>query len=183
MLPPLFTGFFVKLAEMTRQKKRHKKRAEPIHYSDAVADEIVTRLGRGEPLANICRDAHMPFLSTVYDWMETKEDFGGRIARAREAGEDHILAECMDIADKTQLGQVTKDTPKGTETTKADMIEHRKLRIYTRLQLLAKWNPKKFGDKIDLNVGGTLGLADAIRDGRERARTGKTLLADDDKNQ
>jgi hypothetical protein len=28
------------------------------------------------------------------------------------------------------------------------MIEHRKLRIETRLKLLAKWNPKKYGDKL-----------------------------------
>ena len=28
------------------------------------------------------------------------------------------------------------------------MIEHRKLRIDTRLKLLAKWNPKKYGDKL-----------------------------------
>jgi hypothetical protein len=30
------------------------------------------------------------------------------------------------------------------------MIEHRKLRIETRLKLLAKWNPKKYGDRLDI---------------------------------
>jgi hypothetical protein len=32
------------------------------------------------------------------------------------------------------------------------MLGHRKLRIETRLKLLAKWNPKKYGDKVQ--VGG-----------------------------
>ena len=33
-----------------------------------------------------------------------------------------------------------------------DMLGHRKLQIETRLKLLAKWNPQKYGDKVQ--VGG-----------------------------
>ena len=31
---------------------------------------------------------------------------------------------------------------------KVDMLGHRKLQIETRLKLLAKFNPKKYGDKV-----------------------------------
>lgn len=33
-------------------------------------------------------------------------------------------------------------------------VQRSKLRIETRLKLLAKWNPKKWGEKVDLNHGG-----------------------------
>ena len=70
----------------------------------------------------------------------------------------------MEIADTTQVGEIITTKPvvfegavlkdadgkpvMQTETKCADMIEHRKLRIDTRLKLLAKWNPKKYGDKM-----------------------------------
>ena len=33
-----------------------------------------------------------------------------------------------------------------------DHIQRAKLRIDTRLKLLAKWNPKKWGDKLDVDA-------------------------------
>jgi len=50
------------------------------------------------------------------------------------------------------------------------MIEHRKLRIDTRLKLLAKWNPKKYGDKQAIEHSGEInvGLADRISAARKR---------------
>jgi len=34
--------------------------------------------------------------------------------------------------------------------TTEDMLGHRKLQIETRLKLLAKWNPKKYGDRVTM---------------------------------
>ncbi|MNT50547.1 hypothetical protein D3C72_1874720 [compost metagenome] len=31
---------------------------------------------------------------------------------------------------------------------RGDMLGHRKLQIETRLKLLAKWNPKRYGDRM-----------------------------------
>jgi hypothetical protein len=33
-------------------------------------------------------------------------------------------------------------------------VANRKLRIYTRLQLLAKWNPKRYGDRVEVEHQG-----------------------------
>ena len=38
----------------------------------------------------------------------------------------------------------------GTSTTVEDMLGHRKLQIETRLKLLSKWDPKRFGDRVAL---------------------------------
>ena len=70
-------------------------------------------------------------------------------ARARDLGEAQISQECLEIADTTQVGEIITTKPDGSQEVKtADMIEHRKLRIDTRLKLLAKWNPRKYGDKL-----------------------------------
>ena len=91
---------------------------------------------------------------------------------AREIGEQQIFQECLEIADNTQeFGEIVTEKVDGsTEVKRADMIEHRKLRIETRLKLLAKWNPKKYGDKLGLEHSGELniGLADRISKARAR---------------
>ena len=115
------------------------KGGRPSIYSDATLAEICSRLDKGEPLATICRDEHMPSLSTVYDWIHTREDVSAEIARARLAGEESIAADCLTIAD------VADDAAKG------------KLRVWTRLELLKRWNPKKWGDRIQQELTGADG--------------------------
>jgi hypothetical protein len=82
--------------------------------------------------------------------MEKDPLFAARIARARELGEDAISQECMDIADDTTGDEVLTENGPRPNT---EFIQRSKLRIETRLKLLAKWNPKKWGDKVDLNHG------------------------------
>ena len=69
------------------------------------------------------------------------------IARARDIGYDALAEECLLIADTPQFGQKQVMTDEGTATTIEDMLGHRKLQIETRLKLLAKFHPTKYGDK------------------------------------
>ena len=111
----------------------------PSIYTQSILDEIVERLSSGEPMAQICRDEGMPSYSTVYSWMQTKEEVSKAIACAREEGEDVIASNTRLIARGTSV-ESTKD------------VQRDKLIIDTDLKLLAKWNPKKYGDKI--GIGG-----------------------------
>ena len=52
------------------------------------------------------------------------------------------------------------------------MLGHRKLRIDTRLKLLAKWNPKKWGDRMALDHGVQDNLAERLKAARERSTAG-----------
>jgi hypothetical protein len=61
-----------------------------------------------------------------------------------------MAEECLIIADTPKFGQKQVMTEDGTATTLEDMLGHRKLQIETRLKLLAKWNPKKYGDRTTL---------------------------------
>lgn len=110
-------------------------------------DEIVKRLADGEPLRAICRSDGMPHWTTVYAWMEADKDFAIRIARAREIGFDAIAENTIGIADE-HPGYVDNG---GTDT---GAVAHAKLRIETRLKLLSKWSPKKYGDKQAVELTG-----------------------------
>jgi hypothetical protein len=73
------------------------------------------------------------------------------IARARDIGYDAIAEECLLIADTPQFGQKQVMSDEGATTTIEDMLGHRKLQIETRLKLLAKFHPTKYGDKLGLH--------------------------------
>ncbi len=125
-------------------------------FTQALAEEICERLSNGEPLAQICRDEHMPSDRTVRNWQSSDAAFSSAIACARETGFDVIAAECLDIADET--GRDTIYGKDGDERPDTEWISRSKLRIETRLKLLAKWDPKRYGDRVALDHGGAIGI-------------------------
>jgi len=134
------------------------KRGRPSKYTPELAAEICERLSKGEPLAQICRDEHMPGVQTVADWKLVHADFSVSIARARDNGYDFLAAECLAIANQTIEGEETTTKPNGdVEVKRGDMLGHRKLMIETRLKLLAKWDPKRYGDKLQTELTGVNG--------------------------
>jgi len=141
------------MSDDTKAKKTRKTAAQaeakapgrPSTFTQEIADEICRRLAQGEPLEKICRDDHMPSSRTVLRWKDASEAFMSDIACAREAGFDRIASDCLDIADETSND--TLSTEHG-DRPNTEWISRSKLRIETRLKLLAKWDPKRYGDKI-----------------------------------
>ena len=127
-----------------------RKRGRPTLYTDEKVEEIVRRISEGETLRAICREDHMPNFSVVYDWLEARPEFSRRFARARELGADAIASEALQIADTPLEGTREEDTPGGLKVIREDMLGHRRLQVETRLKLLAKWFPQRYGDRVDL---------------------------------
>lgn len=117
----------------------------PSKRTDAIVDAIIDRLSHGEPLAQICRDEGMPHQSTFRDWANADEDLSRRFARAREDGFDQIALDAVNIADYGDEDQVPDAD--GNLRTNSEVIQRSKLRVETRLKLLAKWDPKRYGDR------------------------------------
>lgn len=130
----------------------------PSDFTQDKADEIVRRLSAGEPLASICAGDDMPAVRTVSDWKRANEAFSANFAQAREDGFDAIAAECLEIAEDGSRDYAEKKRPDGTkyEAFDSEHVQRSKLRIETRLKLLAKWDPKRYGDKLDVEHGGGL---------------------------
>lgn len=132
-------------------------------YTQALADEIIERLSGGEPLAEICRTPGMPAVRTVSDWKKAHADFAERFGQARDAGFDVIAADCLRIANTPLEGTIETSKEWGTEVKKADMLEHRKLQIETRLKLLAKWDPRRYGELQKVEHSGSVEVSLAAR--------------------
>jgi len=144
---------------MTQAKKPVGR---PSKYSEALVAEICARLSNGEPLAVICREEGMPDTSTIFDWQKARTDVSQAIARAREAGEERILADCLEIADDGRNDYMQKLADGGDERAvqlNSEHVQRSKLRVDTRLKLLAKWNPKKWGELLKQEVSGPGGGA------------------------
>ena len=144
---------------MTGETRKKRPVGRPSLCKPEVVAEICERLSAGEPLATMCREqAHLPAWRTVYDWMDADPEIAAAIARAREAGEEVIGADCLRIADTPVEGEERTIKPDGSvEVKRGDMLGHRKLQVDTRLKLLAKWNPRRWGDKIQQEVTGPNG--------------------------
>lgn len=129
----------------------------PSLYSPELIESLCERLSQGEPLAQICRDDGMPGVTTVHDWQNEKDDTGQptararhvseALARAREAGFDMIAADCLTIADDgTNDYYIGKAGP----VFDGEHVQRSRLRIDTRLKLLKVWDPKRYGERVQL---------------------------------
>ena len=125
----------------------------PSSYDPVVAEKICELLSDGIPLREICRMEGMPPWRNIYFWMARDEDLSAHIARAREMGYDNIAEECLDIADNSTNDWMDREFRNAhgkievERVADTEHIQRSKLRIETRLKLLAKWRPDKYGDK------------------------------------
>ena len=124
-----------------------KKTGRPSRYTPELAQEICDRISKGEPLLQICKDDRMPERRTVYDWLERIDGLSAQFARAREEGCDAMAEQSLAIMDGEPLA-VFDDA--GNKRYDSGSIAWNKNRAEHRLKLLACWNPKKYGSKVQL---------------------------------
>lgn len=128
-----------KTGKPTKKPATPNKGGRPSLYTDELLKEICQRLSTGEPLTVICGDDHMPCDGTVRDWMEKSEKVSAAIAHARARGYDAIAKRARETARGN--GDSTKD------------VQRDKLIVDTDLKLLAKWDPKRYGDRQQVDHG------------------------------
>lgn len=146
----------------------------PSKFTEALVDEICERLSNGETLRSICRDEHIPHWNTVYQWMADDATISVRIARARDLGADAIAEGTVEIIDQE---------PERDQYGKIDpgWVAHQKLRAEHRLKLLAKWQPKKYGDKITQELTGANGGPILTKDVSDLSDAELAAIANGDK--
>jgi hypothetical protein len=139
-------------------KPVNAKMGRPSLYTPELWAELIERISAGEPLQQICRDAHMPSAAVVYDWTDPTGEsrpngvpatLSTDFARARHIGHDAIAAGTLEIADDARNDWMERN---GSDSPgwalNGEHIQRSKLRIETRLKLLAKWD-KRYGDKVE----------------------------------
>lgn len=131
---------------------------------------ILDGLAIGTPMTVICRADGMPDPATVWRWTEEDEVLSQAIARARDAGWDQIALDALAIIDQEPEIAVSE----GGSRRDAGFVQWQKLRFEGRLKLLAKWDPKRYGEMIKHGNadGSNIDLVSALQEARERAKQG-----------
>lgn len=117
-------------------------------------ETIIERIASGESLREIILNSpreEIPSFPTFFQWISQSKELSKQYACACEIRSEILFDEMLFIADNTEEGEVLTEKENGTvEKKTGDMTQHRKLKIDTRKWILAKMNPKRFGDKLDI---------------------------------
>ena len=140
-------------AAETAKEPEKKKTGRPSKYTPEIAQKMCEMLAEGVPLREICRQEGFPEWRTVYDWMYRDDALGeagtglsAAIAHAREVGQDAIAEQIwMDMNKEPE-----RILSEGGGRIDSGYVQWQKAKAEIGLKLLAKWNPKRYGDRVQL---------------------------------
>ena len=113
--------------------------ASPTKKTPELIETVLSRIALGETMTAITRD--LGFSADVWaKWMKADPALATAYYDARSIGADAIADDVLNIADNAD------ETAVG--------VAKSRLRVDTRLRLLAKWQPDKYGEKVDVRHQG-----------------------------
>lgn len=126
----------------------------PAKKNPKLLEEVLSRIAQGETLAALGRELGFHPQSWA-QWMRDDESLAIAYAHARDVGADVIAEDALRIIDEEPLRVVEVDDEGKTSHGRIDSaaVAWAKNRAEMRLKLLAKWNPKKYGDKQTHEIG------------------------------
>lgn len=136
-----------------------------------LVETVLSRMSSGDTLTDICRDVGI-HPTTWRVWCREDSALDIAHAHARDAGFDVIAEDCLRIADdKSQDVKIVGEDER--EVCNTEFVQRSKLRIETRLKLLAKWDPRRYGDKLELEHSGSIDMDPEARIARIAELTAK----------
>lgn len=116
--------------------------------------KVIKRLQNGESLRVILSDSGTPSRTAFYAWIEKDGKMKERFVRACEIGDEVLFEETLEIAREPLIGITKEKGPKGTTIKVGDNVARSKLIIDTIDKVLARRQPRKYGNKIDITSAG-----------------------------
>lgn len=120
-----------------------------MEYSQELADAVCELISTGESIRAICKAENMPAMSSIFKWLSIHPEFAEQYARAKEIQTEKIADELIEIADD-ESGDVSGELKMPNSVA----VQRARLKVDTRKWLLSKLQPKKYGDKLDMNLAG-----------------------------
>lgn len=119
---------------------------------DKACEIIFTEMTKGKSLRQILdKDDTLPSRRLFYEWIAKDQKLSNHYAQLAELRADIIFDEILEIADDTTNDSVYTESGKKANS---EWIRRSRLRVDARKWILAKMNPKKFGDKTDITTNG-----------------------------
>lgn len=115
-------------------------------------EAIIERIENGEPLRRILPSMKLAN-STFYKWLDSDSSKEKRYARACEIRADAIFEDILEIADDSSQDVIETDLGDGVVASKmnAEFVQRSRLRVDARKWIASKLNPKKYGDRVELD--------------------------------
>jgi hypothetical protein len=122
----------------------------PTDYSIEIAEYICEKISNSEKGLRTLReeDPNFPGLTTIFRWLDLHEEFRKLYARAREAQAEYMRDTVLVIADDSgddALEIRNKDGDVVGVKENREFVNRSRLRVETRLKLMAKLYPKVYG--------------------------------------
>lgn len=137
---------------MPAPRKRHPGSnpmgAPSLPYNEVVADLFLERMEAGEPISTICGTNGIPSWPTIRKWKRVNPEFASQYALAREAS-----------AESCEMNAISE----AQAAVDGESAQVARIRVDTWKWAASKRNPRAYGDKMDINVSGTLTLEGLIR--------------------
>lgn len=127
----------------------------PTIYSDSLADELCRRIAMGESVRAITRDPDFPCMSTFFAWLREKPEFLQLYEIAKDQSADSMVDEMLDIADNAENDWMERNHPshEGYQLN-GENIQRSRLRIDARKWIASKLKPKKYSEKMGVDIAG-----------------------------
>lgn len=140
------------------------KPGRPSKKTPELVEKICLLISQGKSLRQICRKSDFPHHDTVLRWLIKDEEFADKYRRAREIQSDVFVDQMYEEASKKPK------TDPLTGRIDPAAVKHQDNKIKTMQWLAMKMNPKKYGDKLDLNHSGNVQMDTVIYEARKRAK-------------
>jgi len=122
----------------------------PAKNTPQLIDAVLSRIALGETLAALGRE--LGFHPTAWGmWVRADEALAIAYGQARDLGADAIAEEALALIDL--------EPPRVEGRIDNGYVQWRRAQVDTRLKLLAKWSPKRYGDRATIDVGNKDGEA------------------------
>lgn len=126
--------------EKAKEKKKKSKAGRPKAKwkSKANAERIFEKMRNGNSLREICAAQGLP-LTKVCEWLNG-EEYREQYADAQEARADKMFDDILEIADSAKPDK--------------NAVAAARLQIDTRKWIMGRMCPKKYGDKVGVDISG-----------------------------
>jgi hypothetical protein len=146
---------------LTQTQIKAKGKIKP----ESVKDELLLRIAEGESVFTICQDTHMPARSVIYKWIREHAQFKQEYESALDQRADKYVEQIADLSrhmqDRAAMGASNEE------------VTALKAHINSLQWIAARLNPKKYGDKQQLDIDQKVTLDDKQLDQRLAALVAK----------
>lgn len=128
----------------------------PTVFDIKIAEQVCELTACSEKsLATICNELGYGY-STVRNWIRTNPEFLAMYAHAKEDQADYLAEQILSIADDGSNDYMTIQKGDAQYNVEDKEVTNRsKLRIDARKWIASKLKPKRYADKIDIDVTST----------------------------